>query len=167
VIPALGEWRQFNSFVVQDVARVIRQAVLAVAGEGVQRHVGHHPQLRKLLFELAYHAGHQAVRVPGFLAIDRLEVGIDHREQRHHRNAQLHALLSHWQQQVEAQALHAGHRGHGLAALLAVEHKHRVNRVMRRQRMLAHQVAGEVVAAQSARAGQWVGCLGSHGENCA
>jgi hypothetical protein len=38
--------QHFHGFVVQDVAGVVQQAVLAVAGEGVQRHIGHHAQAR-------------------------------------------------------------------------------------------------------------------------
>ena len=46
--------------VVEDVVvffRVgVQQAILAVAGEGVQRHVGHHAQFGELFFEFAHHA---------------------------------------------------------------------------------------------------------------
>jgi hypothetical protein len=35
---------------------------------------------------------------------------------------------------------------------LAFEHKHGVNQIVHAQRMFAHQVAGEVIAAQAARA---------------
>ena len=53
--------------VVQDVALGfgpgVGQAVLAVAGKRVQRHIGHDAQLGKFFFQGAHHAGHQAVRV--------------------------------------------------------------------------------------------------------
>ncbi|EWS66003.1 hypothetical protein Y695_00717 [Hydrogenophaga sp. T4] len=54
--------------VVQDVVVLVQQPVLAVAGERVERHVGHHAQLRELLLQLADHPRHQAVRVHGFFA---------------------------------------------------------------------------------------------------
>ena len=109
--------QHFHRLVVQDVAGVVEQAVLAVAGEGVERHVGHHAQLAgSCFFSSRTTRGTRPSRVPGFAAVRRLERGIDHREQRHRRDAELHALLGHRQQQVEAQALHAGHGGHRLRA---------------------------------------------------
>ena len=97
-----------------------------------------------------------------------LQFGVDDRKQRHHRNAELHALLGHRQQQVERQALHAGHRGHVLALVLAVQHEHGVDQVVGRQRVFAHQAAGEVVAAQAARAVGGEGGNGhGHAKNCA
>ena len=92
----------------------------------------------------------------------RLQRRVDHREQRHHRDAERHALLGHGQQAVEAEALHAGHArrrpapargrrartpaGSGPAARSAV---------------LAHQCAGEARRGAGG-AGGWreraVGC---------
>jgi hypothetical protein len=156
-----------DGFVVQDVAGVVQQAVLAVAGEGVERHVGHHAQTGKLFLQRPHHGGHQAVGVGRFAADRVFQRGADHREQRHHRDAQLHAVLGHRQQQVQAQAFHAGHGGHGLAAALAFEHEHRVDQVVDADRVLAHQVAGEFVAAQAARTAVGVGGVQGHAENCA
>ncbi|MDT4858233.1 hypothetical protein FQZ97_926910 [compost metagenome] len=141
---------------------LVQQPVLAVAGERVERHVGHHAQLRELLLQLAHHPRHQAVRVHGFFAIGRLERLVDHREQRHHRNAQFHAVFGHGQQQVQAQALHAGHGTHGLAPMGPIQHKHRVDQVGRAEPVLAHQVTGERIAPQTAGAGQGVGGWSVH-----
>ena len=58
-----------GGFFVHDVAMRIGQAVLAVGGEGVERHIGHHAQLRKALFKLAHHTRHQAIGVGGFHAV--------------------------------------------------------------------------------------------------
>jgi hypothetical protein len=77
------------------------------------------------------------------------------------------AVFGHRQQQVQAQALHAGHRRHGLAAVAALQHEHRVDQVVDADRVLAHQVAGEFVAAQAARAALGVGGVQGHAENCA
>jgi hypothetical protein len=160
--------QHLDGFVVQDVAGLVEQAVLAVAGEGVQRHVGHHAQAGKFFFSARTTRGHQAVGVGG-LAADRVfqRGRLITGKQRHHRDAQLDAVFGHRQQQVQAQALHAGHRGHGLAAVAAVQHEHRVDQVVGADRVLAHQVAGEIVAAQAARGG--LGGRGRAGscENCA
>ncbi len=58
----------------------------------------------------------------------------------------------HVQQQIERQALHTGHGGHGFAAVFAFVDEHRVDEIVRRQAVLAHQVAGKGIAAQAARA---------------
>jgi hypothetical protein len=60
--------QHFQRLVVEHVARDRRvdQAVLAVAGVGVERHVGDHAQFRELLLQRLDHARHQTVRVPGF-----------------------------------------------------------------------------------------------------
>jgi hypothetical protein len=63
------------------------------------------------------------------------------------------------QQQVQTQALNAGHRAHSFAAVFAFEHKDRVNQIVHAQGVLSHQAAGEVIAAQTARAARWKGDL--------
>jgi len=88
----------------------------------------------------------------GFLAVRRLERRVNRREQRQHRDAQLHAVFGHGQQQVQAQAVHAGHGGHGLAAVGALVHEHGVDQVIGGDHVLAHQAAGEGIAAQAAGA---------------
>ena len=156
-----------HRFVVEDVTAVVEQAVLPVAGERVEGDVGHQAKLWEFLFQLAYHPRHQALRIPGFLSVRRLERWIDHRKQRHHRDAQLDALRGDRQQQVQAESLHAGHRSHRIAPLPAFLHEHGIDQVMRSDHAFAHQVAGEVVPAQPPRTALGVGGMQAHGENCA
>ncbi len=143
--------QHLHGVVVQDVAGLVEQAVLAVAGVGVQRHVGHDAQLGEFFFQRPHHARNQAVGVERFFAIGRLQRGLNRRKQRQHRNAQTHAFFGHWQQQIQTQAIDTGHRRHGLAQVLALVDKHRVDQVVGRNCVLAHQIAGESVAAQAAR----------------
>jgi hypothetical protein len=82
---------------------------------------------------------------------------------RDHRHAQLHALLGQAHQAVDRQALHAGHAGHVLHAVVAVVHEHRQDQVAGMQVVLAHQGAGEGVAAQAARAAGRKGGQGGQG----
>ena len=160
-------YQYLYGFVVQDVAVFagvgVEQAVLAMAGERVERHVGHHAKLWKACFQRPYHPGHQTVRVQRFLAIGRLERSVDHRKQRHHRYAQADAFFRDRQQQIEAEPLDAGHRRHSLTPLLSVQHKYRVDQVMGAEGVFAHQVACEGVATQAARTGEGVGRKGGHG----
>jgi hypothetical protein len=61
-------------------------------------------------------------------------------------------MLGHGQQQVQAQALHAGHGGHGLAARCPRARTPGRSGRAATSRVFAHQVAREGVAAQAARA---------------
>ena len=92
--------QHFNGGLVHDVAvlsRVrVREPVLPVAGEGVQRHIGHHTQVRKFFFKRSHHAGDQTLGVQGFAPVPGFKRGVNDREQSHDRNTQLDALLGHW-----------------------------------------------------------------------
>ena len=139
--------------VVEHVASAVDEAVLTVDGVGIERHVGDDAELREFLLQRPHHARHEAfgvVRLFGELGLERL---VDHREQGQCRHAELHRTLGRLQQQVEALALDAGHGTDFLDALLAIEHEHRVDEIIGGQRVLAHQAAGEVVAAHAAHAG--------------
>jgi hypothetical protein len=94
--------QHFDGLVVQDVAGVVEQAVLAVAGERVERHVGHHAQLREFLLQRRTTRG-TSLRDSRLRGRRASSARIDDREQRQHRDAQGHALLRHRQQQVEAE----------------------------------------------------------------
>ena len=87
----------FHRFIVQDVTRLVQPTVLAVAGEGVEGHIGHHAQIGKFFFQRLHHARHQAFAVGGFHAVGRFQAGVDDREQGHDGDAQLHAFFGHGQ----------------------------------------------------------------------
>jgi hypothetical protein len=144
-----------HGLVVEDVAGVVEQAVLAVAGEGVQRHVGQQAQLGEALLQFAHRARHQAFGVGGLAAVGRLQRQLDHREQRHHRHAQLHAVFGHREQAVQAAALHAGHAGHVLHLALPVEQEHRQDQVAAGQR--GARAPGRVKASRRRRRGRLAG----------
>jgi hypothetical protein len=147
--------QHFHGRVVHDVAVFGRagvgQAILAVGGEGVQRHVGHHAQIREFFFQPAPRGApsHRGSALRGHRRFERL---VNHREQGHHRNAQLDAVFGHRQQQSRLRRSTPGMEADGFALLLAINNKNRVNQVVRRECVFAHQVAGKGVAAQAARA---------------
>jgi hypothetical protein len=130
--------------VVQDVPRLIQPTVLAVAGEGVERHVGHDAQIGKMIFECANHSRYQTIWVQGFIALWVFQSAVDHRKQGHDRNAQLDAVFGHRQQQVQTEPLYTGHRTDGLALVLTIQYKDGVDQVVDRELMLAHQTTGEI-----------------------
>jgi hypothetical protein len=154
-----------HGLVVEDVAGVVEQAVLAVAGVGVQRHVGQQPRPGKRCLS-AHGARHQAVGVGGLAAVGRLQRRLDDREQRHHRHAQLHALLGHRKQAVHAAPLHARHAGHVLHLALAVEHEHRQDQVFGARR--CSRTRARVKASRRRRRGRLAGKGGGswHGPVC-
>ncbi|KAG0922891.1 hypothetical protein G6F31_019730 [Rhizopus arrhizus] len=129
--------------VVQHIALVIDDAVLAMRGVRVQRHVGHHPQFRETRLQRADRPLRQAVLGPRRRRVQRLQRRVDHREQVDHRNAQFQRFLGHLQQFFDRQPLHARHRRHRSAAGKLV-HEHRVDQVVGGQRVLAHEAAREL-----------------------
>ncbi len=137
---------------VQDVTGFVQNAVLAVAGVGVQSHVSQHAQLGELLLEHAHHARNQAVRVGGFAAIRRFQGRVDGREQGHHGDAQLQTLFGHAHQFIRRIAHDAWHGADLLLNSLAFTHKDRVDQVVGGQAVFAHQTAGKLVAAVTAQA---------------
>ncbi len=143
--------------VVDDVAGLVEQAVLAVRGERVQRDVRHHAQLGEMLLQRAHGTRDQSVGVERLGAVGRLQVRLDGRKQRQGRHSQGDAFLGHGQQPVDGHALHAGHAGDVLHLVLAVDHEHREDEVPGAEPVLAHQFAAEGVAAHPARAagGKW------------
>jgi len=138
--------QRIDGDVVLHVAVGIQDAVLAVGGERIERYVGDDPQFREALTQRAGGVLGNAVRVPGFGGVERLLLQRRHREQRQRRDAQRHQLLGFLEQQVDGQALHAGHRRHRLATVLAIKDEHRQDQVVHRQHVLAYQATGKVVA---------------------
>ena len=141
--------QNLHGLVVEHVATVVDQAVLAMGGEGVQGHVGNHAQVRILDLQGAHRPLRQALGIPGFPGILGLLLGRGDRKQGDGRHAQHGQIAGQLQQQIDAQALHAGHGGHRLALALAFQHEHRLNEIVDREARLAHQAAGKIVAAHA------------------
>jgi len=89
-----------------------------------------HAQAREIFLQGAHHTRYQTVGVQGFGAVVGFEGLVDHRKQGHDRDFQLHALLGHRQQQIQAEPLHAGHGCNWHALCLSIHHKNRVDQVM-------------------------------------
>ena len=127
--------------VVEHRAVVVDQAVVTVAGVGVERDVADHPELGQRRLDRPHRPADQVVRVGGFGAIEGLQrLGRD-REQRHRRNAELRRLVQHARQQVDREPLDSRHRGHRLAAPLALHHEHRPDQIGDVEPVLGDQTA--------------------------
>ena len=148
--------QHFDGFVVDHIAAVVDQAVLAVASVGVERDIGHHAEFGEILLQCGDHARHEAVRVVGLACIQALQWRIDHRKDRHHRNTQLDALLSILEQQVQGFALHPRHGLDILCTVTAFQHEDRVDQIRRCEHMLTHQVPRKGIAAHAAHPGMGI-----------
>ena len=73
--------------VVDDVAGLVDDAVLAVRGVGIERDVGHDAEFGKALLQRAHRARHETFRVVGFAPVEAFQALVDDREQRQHRHA--------------------------------------------------------------------------------
>ncbi len=138
--------------VVQHIAFVINDAVLTVGGEGIERHIGDNPQLREAGLEGTGSALGQAIRVVGLFRHQALALQRSHREQGDGWHPELHQLGRFLQQQIDGETLHPGHGGHGLTALLPLQHEHGVDEIVGRQYVLAHQTTAEIMFAHPAQA---------------
>ncbi len=116
--------------VVGDVAVGVEQAVLAVAGVGIERDVGDHAELGMRVLERAHRALHQAVGIPGFVGALAFRCVADHREQRDRGNAQLVHACRGLDEQIDTDPFDAGHGLDRLALLFAIEHEHRVDEIV-------------------------------------
>ena len=144
--------------VVHDVAsRVagIDKTVLTMAGVGVKRHVGDHPQLRKARLQGQHATWHQPVRIPGFLCTVALAGDVDHRKQGQRGHAQAQRFFGDLQQTVDRHALDTWHRSHRFGALLAIEYEHGIDQIIRAQYVFAHQATGKFITTHAAQAGGW------------
>ncbi len=77
-----------NCFVVQNIACVIDDTVLAVRGIRVQRHVRDYCQIRQRILECAERPLYQSLWVSTLGAIETLQIRIDHRKKGNSRDAE-------------------------------------------------------------------------------
>ena len=155
-----------DGLVVQHVAGVVDEAVLAVARVGVERDVGDHAERGKALLQRAHRARHQPFRdsrrpphratsapagSPGTAPSPARRAPGSARRRASSRSTLLRDT--------------PGSDGTGSSRFVAVEDEHRVDEVVRREPRLAHQAAREVVAAHAARAlgGEFASKRKAHG----
>jgi hypothetical protein len=145
-----------NRCVVEHITAVIDQAVLAMTGERIQGYIGDYAQLRAGLFEGAYCALGKSVRVEGFPRIVTFLFHGRNRKQCDGGNTQLHQYFRFPDKEIDTEAFNAGHGGDSLAAIVAVQDKYRVDKIIRAQPGFAHQAAGKIVSAHAPHAHLWI-----------
>jgi hypothetical protein len=129
----------------------------------VERDVGHDAEVGEALLQLADDARHEPLLVQRLASVGALQRLLEDGEERHHGDAQAHALLGDRIEAIERHALHPRHRRHVLDDVLASEDEHRQDQVARVDARLAHEVAAPAVAAQAPRAARRIGWRRQHG----
>ena len=130
-----------DRLVVEHVAIVIDDAVLAMRGVGIQRDVGDDDKVGVFGLDGPDRGLHQPVRIGALRAVEALVFRADDRKQRHGGNAEVNGLAELAQQPVDTLALDARHRGDRLDGLGAFEHEDRVDQVPAAERGFCHEAA--------------------------
>ncbi len=130
-----------DSEVINHVATVVDDAVLAMSRVRVQRHVGYDRQLRQFVLDRANRALHEPVRVCALGPVERLVLRVNHGKQGDGRYAEPVGFCKLWKQAVDALARNAGHRLHRFTAALTVQHEYRVDEIGAGKRGFGDQAA--------------------------
>ena len=148
-----SDWRisHFDRLVIHDMI-VAQQPVMAMGGEGVERHVAHHPQPRHLALQGRDTAADQIVFVPGLVARGTLAGRIGRGKERDGRNPELPGGTGGVDQLRQTQAVDAGHGGDRRGTILIVD-EDRPDQIGAGQHMFGDQAPGPVIAAVAPKAG--------------
>ena len=124
--------------VVDDLAAA-HQAVVAVAGVGIERHVEQHADVEAGLADGARGPADEVVGIVRLAAVVGAQLRVGVGKQRHGRNAQRDGLLGCGHREVDAQAIDARHGRHRHALVAALDDEDRPDQIGGRQRVLGHQ----------------------------
>ena len=109
-------------FVIQDDA-VAHQAVVAVTGVGVERHVENDADVEACRLDGARRPADDVVAVEGLAGVIGLEVVRCAGKQGDGRDAEVHGFFRSGNDEVDAQTLNTGHRGNVFDAVFAWQHE--------------------------------------------
>ncbi len=136
---------------------------MAVAGEGIERDVAEHAEVRKFLLDGAHRLAHEIVGVDrlGAVLVAQARLGIG--KQRDAGDVQFHRALGFAHRLIDGKPVHAGHRGDGGAPVVAVGHEQRPDQVVRGENVFAHQTARPFRLAVAARPDRQIEAGGGEG----
>ena len=134
-----------HGLVVLDIAGA-DDAVMAVRGERVERHVAQHAEAGQRLLQRRDRPTDEVVGVERLAAFRILKRGRHHRENRDRRDAELGRLAGGIDQRRDRQAEDAGHRGDRRLMALVMD-KNRPDQIAGGQHILGDQLARPGVAA--------------------
>jgi len=136
--------------VVLDIA-IAHNAVMAVAVERVERHVGEHADVGHCLLHCGGGPADEIAGIVGLASVRRLRPGIGLGEDGDGRNAEIARLLGSLDEQIDCQSIDTRHGLYWRALVLALLHEHRPNQVVDRELVLGDQTARPVLAAVAAQ----------------
>ena len=146
-----------DGLVVEDVAVLVQQAVMAVAGEGIEGDVAGDADFGGCGLHGLDDGGDEAFGVDGFVAAFVLLFGIDVREDGDGGDAQFAGADGGLGRFIDVQSVDAGHGFHRDAGFLAVVDDHAPDDVVGAGLRLAAEPARPVELAQAAQAGGGIG----------
>ena len=140
-----------DRFVVENDP-VAKQAVVTVAGKGVERHVAQDADVGHFFLDRADGAADKIVGIERFAArlIAQFRVGVW--EERDAGNAQFGRTLGLPYSLVDGQPLNTGHGRDGRACVVAIHHKQGPDQIVGREHVLTHHAARPFTAPVAAHA---------------
>ncbi|MNV76573.1 hypothetical protein D3C71_1699320 [compost metagenome] len=130
-----------------------------MAGEGIERNIGDHADIRNRFFDRDGRLIDEVVGLERIRAGLVAQVHLDIREGRNRRNAEIGGFLRRFDQLVDAHAVYAGHRRYGVEDIAARYDEHRPDEIIDGQAAFLNQTASPVglaIAAHAAMAGDRV-----------
>ena len=125
---------------------------MAVAGEGIKRHIGDDADFGNCRLDRTRRLVDHIVRVENVRAGDITLFHGDVREGRQRRNAKLRCPFGFLHGKIHRHALDAGHGGNVLGAVFALYHEDRPDQVVHRQPCFLDKAARPVGLAHAAQA---------------
>ena len=150
--------QDLDRLVVDDRA-VAQQAVMTVAGIGIERDVAEDADLRHLFLDRANGATDQVVRIERLAAVLVAPLGIGVGEQRDARDGELGRPFGVAHRLIDRQPLDARHGGDRDPRLGPIDEEQRPDQIVGGQDILAHQPPRPLRFAVAARAGREVEAL--------
>ena len=143
--------QHFDGFVIEDHA-VAQQAVMAVAGIGIERDIAEDADVGHFFLDRADGAADEIVRIERFAAVVVAQTRIGIGKERDAGDGEFRGAFGFAHDLIDREAFDARHGGDRHAGFLSVGDKKRPDQVGGRERVLAHHAADPVGAAQAARA---------------
>ena len=122
---------------------------MAMTGVGIERGIGHNPDLGHLSLDRTAGPANEILFVQRLRSLGIAFCRVRVREQRDHGDAKLGGSLGFSHEQIDGSSLDTRHRIDRLGAIFSVNNEEGVDQIADRYGVLAHQVAGPRRASQS------------------
>ena len=150
-----------HRIVIDDIAGVVEQPVLAVAGIGVERDIGEDADIASAgIADRLDRAAHQIVGIERLGPVVAAAIGLRVGKQRDAGDAQIDRLLRAFGDVVDRPARHARQAGNGFLDPGTIGDEQRPDQIGGRQHGFAVHGAAPAAGACAAQAGGGVACLG-------